>query len=334
MSLTIKDIARMAGVSTATVSRVINNNNSGFSEDTKEKILKIMEENDYRPSSLARSLVTKRSNIIGVLLPDISNPFFPDLVKGIEDTANIMGYNIILCNSNDDVKKEEEYLKILREKYVDGIIYTTVISTEEEGLKRIIDYKIPCVLLDRSINHNNIPLVYVDSEISMYNITKYLIEKGHSKIAYISGPLYSASPNLRLVGYKKALKEANIKIDNALIKEGNYKFDGGKECMLALIKEGLNFTAVACGNDVMALGAIEALKENNIKVPEDISITGFDNIFTSSLITPALTTVSLPIYNMGCTAAKQLINLIEGKRIKKKVLLNTEIIERGSVRNI
>lgn len=332
MSVTIKDIAKLADVSITTVSRVVNNKSNGVGEETRQRIQKIMSDLNYHPNRVAIGLVTKKTNILGLVLPDITNPFFPEIVRGVEDTAALYGYNIILCNSDDNEKKERTYIQILKEKCVDGIIYTGVLSNSDKNLNVLYDYNIPFVMMDRSIDNTGVPVVYTDGETGMYNMIKYIISLGHKRIAYISGSRGSSPGDMRFKGYKKALNEENIDIDYSIIKEGNYKIKSGIECMTSLLNSGREFTAVACANDLMAVGALDALNSRKIRVPEEISISGYDNIYLSNVTCPKLTTVAQPTYEMGCESTKMLINLIEKKEIvEKKVILSSEIKIRESV---
>ncbi|MCR4430943.1 MAG: LacI family transcriptional regulator [Tepidanaerobacteraceae bacterium] len=334
MAVTIKDIAREANVSITTVSRVINNKNEGVSKETKDKILQIMKRLNYRPNSVARSLVTKKTHTLGLILPDITNPFFPDLVRGVEDTANIYGYNIILCNTDDDIAKEKTYIKVLKEKCIDGIIYTSTIKSENQNVKMLLKYEIPFVMLDRLIDIKGVPYIYADGESGMYEIIRYLIENNHRRIAYISGPMTNHTAIQRFEGYKRAMAEAGLSPDGDLIMEGNYKMRSGYECMSEILKKKKKFTAVACANDLMAVGALECLRESGMKVPDDISVTGYDDIYVSNVVTPKLTTMAQPTYEMGCLAARILIKSIAEENHEKEVKLRPKLVIRESVAKI
>lgn len=332
MSVTIKDIARIADVSIATVSMVLNNKDNGITQKTREKVLRISQELNYRPNQLARGLVTKKTNTLGFVLPDITNPFFPQIVRAAEDTANKYGYNLILCNTDDDSQKERLYIEVLKEKCVDGIIFTSSIRPNDKNIKMLVDYKIPFVFLDRYINTGDGLVVRTDGTQGMFDVVTYLIEMGHEKIAFISGPKESSTASGRYMGYVKAIKKSGIPIDEKLIAEGDYKIDGGKKAMEKLLKREVSFTAVACANDLMAVGAMEILRKNNIDIPEDISVTGFDDIELSKVIHTKLTTVSQPCYDMGSYATKMLINLIEGKVLKENnLILRPKLVIRDSV---
>lgn len=331
MAVTIKDIAKEANVSIATVSRVINNKSEGMSLETREKILEIMKRNKYIPSNLARGLVTRKTNIIGLILPDINNPFFPGIARGAEDASNKYGYNIILCNTDDDPKKEKTYIQILKEKCVDGIIYTSTLDSTSENMRLFKEYKIPFVFMDRIINSDEIPFVCTNGEDGMFKVVEYLIENGHTEIAYIAGEKKSPFNN-RFEGYKKALIKHNISLNHNLVKNGDYKLDGGKKCLEELLESGERFTAVACENDLMAIGALEILRDRGIDVPREVSITGYDDIFLTNVTCPKITTVAQPIYDMGYKAVELLIKTINNEYIENnKIILESELVIKDSV---
>lgn len=332
MGVTIKDIAKEAKVSIATVSRVINNKEDGVGKDTRENILKIMEKHNYVPSSLARGMVTKKTHIIGLILPDINNPFFPGIVRGAEDAASKYGYNIILCNTDDKEEKEIEHIQILKEKSVDGVIYTSTLENKGENIELFKKYKIPLVSMDRNGPLDEVPFISTDGEIGMYKLVEYLIQNGHTQIAYISGKKGMYGEYKRLRGYKKALSKYNIPIVQELIKYGDYKISGGIKCMEELLEENLKFTAVASENDLMAIGALEVLNNRGIRVPDEISVTGFDNIFLTKVTFPKITTVAQPTYEMGYSAVELLLKIINKEELpSKQIILNTNLIIRNSV---
>jgi LacI family transcriptional regulator len=310
MYVTIKDIAKKANVSITTVSRVLNKE-EGVGDETRARILKIIEESGYRPNAVARGLVTKKTNTLGLILPDISNPFFPDIVRGAEDASNKYGYNIILCNTDDSLEKEKTCINILKEKCVDGIMYTSTIQTHTEHIKNLTDGNIPYVLLDRYFNDKSKPIVYTDGKLGMYKMATYLLENGHRKIAYISGPKESITAGMRFQGYLKALDSYGIELNKKLVRYGDYKMKSGIECAKELLNFRNEFTAIICENDLMAVGALEVLNNMKIKVPDEVSITGFDNIFLSNVTFPKLTTVAQPTYDLGFKAAELLIIWME-----------------------
>lgn len=334
MGITIKDIAKAANVSKATVSRVINNKSEGVGEETRNKILQIIKDLNYQPSLIARGLVTKRTNSIGLIIPDITNPFFPQLARGVEDTAMNSGYNLFLCNSDNSTEKENIYLKACAEKSVDGVILASSISTSKAQCQVLIEKNIPFILIDRYIEgmeqKNG---VFLDNKEGASQAVNYLLENGHENIAFISGPLSITTAWCRFQGYQMAHYNHGNDINYNLVSEGNYQLNSGFDFIEFLLKKGEQFSAVFAGNDLMAIGALKALKKNNIKVPGEVEIIGFDNIDISLLVEPALSTVAQPTYEMGVQGAKMLINLIEQKKVEKSnIYFKPELILRDTTR--
>jgi len=332
---TIKDVARLANVSITTVSRVINNKSEGVSEETRQRVLQVMENLNYQPNRVARGLVTRRTNTLGLILPDITNPFFPEIARAVEDTANKHGYNIILCNTDDRSDKEELYIRVLKSKCVDGIVFTSSTTPVFRHVRQLRHYKMPFVLLDRYFYDEQLPGVYTDGCQGMHEITRFVLEMGHREIAYIGGPNEAPNSMYRYAGFERALKDFGLALDKELIVEGNYKISGGREGVLELLGRGRDFTAVVCANDLMAVGAMEELKGAGFRIPEDVSVTGFDDIPMAKYVEPKLTTVAQPCYQMGEMATELLIKLIEEKPIEDVVItLKPRLIIRDSVKRV
>ncbi|EIV99403.1 LacI family DNA-binding transcriptional regulator [Thermoanaerobacter siderophilus] len=333
MAVTIKDIAKLANVSITTVSRVINNKSEGVSEETRNRILQLVKELGYQPNAIARGLVTKKTKTIGLIIPDISNPFFPDIARGVEDSAHIYGYNVFLCNTDDNLEKESEYINALKEKYVDGIIFTSSSIPKHEHITDLIKSGIPVVIMDRRIDSEDIYGVFLDNYEGGYIATKYLIDLGHKRIGCITGPLYISNAIERLEGYKRALVDNEIEVDNRLIFEGDYKINSGIIGAEKLLEH--EVTAIFASNDLMAYGAYKAIRSYGYKIPDDISVVGFDDIQLSQILEPQLTTIRQPAYDMGLTAARMLIKLIEGKKMNKKIAnFRPQLIIRQSTKDI
>ncbi|MEG2893079.1 MAG: LacI family DNA-binding transcriptional regulator [Clostridium sp.] len=331
MGVTIKDIAKASNVSIATVSRVINNKDEGVSEVTREKIKKIMKEMDYRPSGIARGLVTKKTHTIGLIVPDISNPFFPAIVKGIEDSARDNGYNIILCNSDDNPEKEVTSINILQEKCVDGIIYIAANNASNDGVKVLQDSNIPFVHIDRESDDTKCSSVSTDGKLGMKKITNFLLENGHTSIAYMKGSITKD----RLEGFRETLSEYGVNINENLIYSGNFRLKSGEKGVKYLLDTGIKFTAVVCENDLIAAGVIDYLWKNGIKVPDDVSVTGFDDIYIAQLLYPKLTTVSQQTYEMGRRSVESLLkSILTDSAIYEKIVLEPSLVVRDSVKNI
>lgn len=331
MKITIKDIANKAGVSTATVSKILNKKDDSISEKTRVKVLAIIKEYNYIPNTMARSLVTKQTRTIGLVIPDITNPFFPELVRGAEDCASDFGYNIIFCNTDDKIEKEEKYINMLVEKMVDGIIFTQSANNSEE-VDHLSQIRTPMVLIDRDANIPNIKgKVLVDNFLGAFEAVNYLINNGYRKITFICGPLSTKTSLDRLNGYRKALEQNNITFDSSLVLEGEYKGSWGEKAINKLLDNKIPFDAVFCANDIIALSAMKSLKESGLNIPNDVGVLGYDDIYMAKLTEPSLSTVRQPNYKMGYEAVKLLVGIIENGAPENTLInLNTELIIRKS----
>lgn len=330
--ITIKDIAREVNVSVSTISRVLNNK-PDVSEETKIKVEKAIKKLGYNPNRIARGLVLRKTNSIGLVIPDINNPFFPEIIKGVERTAKKLGYSLILCNTDNDKKEERESISLLRSKQVDGMILS--LSLENKAvLKGLEKEKFPIVQIDRQIKDSIYPAVTIDNKRSAYIATEYLIKQGHKKIGHITGDLSTETAINRLNGFKLALKEHNITVKKEWILEGDYSKESGKEMMEKIIKLEDRPTAIFFANDLMAFGAYETIFEYNYRIPEDFSIMGHDNIEITSFVKPGLTTMDQPKYRLGEIAAKKLISMIENRDEKalQNVILKNAMIVRDSIK--
>lgn len=333
MKVTIKDIARIAGVSTATVSKVLNKKDENISQATRQKVLDIIEEYNYVPNRMASSLVTKKTNTFGLIIPNIANPFFPELARGAEDKANEEGYNLILCNSDDNITKEDSYIEMLKEKMVDGIIFTAS-SKRTNKFEKLAKAQLPVITVDREIEGlETHGIIIVNNVEGAYNAVKYLFKCGYSKILHLTGPMTSKTARDRHKGYSMALIDNKIEYDNKLIYEGEYSINWGYEAIYKALDEGIEFDGVFCGNDLIAIGAIKALTIEGFKIPEQVGIVGYDDIYISRMIDPGLTTIKQPNYEMGYKAAEMLIKMIKNKEFdNNKFILNTELVVRGTTK--
>lgn len=330
---TIKDVAKLACVSISTVSRVLNSPEN-VSEEKRERVLEAIEQLDYRPNALARGLIFKRTQTIGVLMPEISNLFSAELIKGIEEQAHKHKINLILCNTGGEKEKMIQYLNVLKEKQVDGIIFTSKpITIEYYQIFKTIG--VPIVLAATESLEYELPSVKIHDEKAAYDATIYLIEKGHENIGMISGPTTDTIAGFpRLMGFKQALKEKlDIDVVDDLIEFGNYQFDDGYRGMEKLLTKNSDLTAVFCASDEMALGALTYLNECGLKVPEDFSVMGFDDTKIAKMSIPKLTTVAQPISEIGKLACQKLIKKINSEDVGElRTYLDHQIIERESVR--
>lgn len=332
MATSIKDVAREAGVSIATVSRVLNDIDV-VNEDTKKKVLDAIKELGYRPNIVARSLKTQRTKTIGILIPDISSQFYPEIVRGAEDVSNIYDYNVILCNSDFDVEKEKEYLRVLKEKMVDGVIYISS-SFNEEIYALINELDLRTILVETKDKENRLPSVIIDNISASYDATKFVINKGSKNLAFVGVKEDNMNAwGERFVGFKKAVNEAGLKVDEDLVFFKNLKVKCGYEAVEQFTQSKKKFDGVVCASDEVAMGVINALREKNIKVPEDVNVIGFNNNYVSSIFYPKITTVSQPSYDMGSVAMRMLIKLLGKKELEEQnYILDYELVERESTK--
>lgn len=328
VKVTIKELARISGVSPSTVSRALNDD-PAISEETKRKVMQVARELNYTPvRSRKKSSTRKRSRIIALMVTDISNPFFPEIVHGVEDLAFDFGYSVSLWNTREDIEREKQYVETLKVSEVDGIILGSS-RIKEEQIREIAEGDIPCVIINRIIE--NVPSIFADYENGAYQATKYLVNLGHERIALINGP-NSAQPSLwREKGFLRALKESEIEVDESLLSFNSPVVEGGYVATLKLLSIDNPPTAIFAYNDLVALGAMKAIREKNLLVSKDISVVGYDDIFLSAYLDPPLTTVSQPKYMMGKLAADLLFRLINGEKVKNsQISLKPELIIRSS----
>jgi LacI family transcriptional regulator len=333
MNIRIKDIAKRLNISESTVSRALADN-PRISESTKKKVRALAKKLNYRPNLIAKSLKLQSTNTIGLIINDITNPFYPDIVKSTEYIADKNNFNIILCNSDYNPEKEIRYLNILIGKRVDGMLITPVGSTEK--LQKILEQNhIPFVLIDsKPSSRNNINHVYTDQEYGAYSAVKYLIGLGHTRIALINGPK-TTSPCMQLEkGYLKAMNEFNITIINSYLKVCNLKMTGGYDAMKSLLSTGKKEwpTAALFISDTTAIGAYDAIKEKGLNIPEDISIVGYDDIPEAKHFSPSLTTIDQQKNELGSHAIALLLHQLkrDSKSQQQSIRLLPKLIVRNS----
>ena len=322
----IVDVAKAADVSTATVSRVISNSGA-VKKDTAEKVLAVIEKLNYQPNILARQLRRLETKTILVIVPDIANTFFTGVLRGLEDIAAKHGYQVLLgdfCNSNE---REDGYLNLLQQKKADGMILLT--ANIDQQIVEDFAKEYPVVLACEYIEGSQIPTVSIDNISSARKATEHLINLGHERIGFISGPLHGVLGRDRLKGYQQAMMQYCLPVETILIQEGDFSYESGFNLMLKYLAFNEPPTAVFAANDEMAIGAIKAIKSKGFRVPEDFAIVGFDDIKFASIFDPALTTISQPKYEIGKKAMELLIKLINKENIvKTQIMLNDQLVIR------
>jgi LacI family transcriptional regulator len=326
---TVKDVAEKAGVSTATVSHVINETRY-VSDELKAKVYQAMEELNYRPNAIARSLRSRKTHNIGMIVPDISYPFLAEVARGVENAGFELGYNVILCNSDGDLEMEAHYIELLQEKKVDGIVFVAV-GESSSHVRALIEQGMPVVLCDRELPEVEVDTVIADNVGSGYQATEYLITLGHSRIGCIAGPQELEISSKRVEGYRRALEQHGIPLGEELLVHGDFRSRGGYEAMRELLAlEELPAAVFAC-NDLMAIGAICAVSQRKLSIPQDVAIIGCDDIASASFTNPSLTTVVQPKHEMGAAAVEMLVARIRDKsRPPTRRLLPTELVLRDS----
>ncbi|ACL68805.1 LacI family DNA-binding transcriptional regulator [Halothermothrix orenii] len=330
MPLTLKDIAKIAGVAESTVSRAINNK-PGVGEETRKKILKIVEEYNFQPNKLAQGLAKKQTHILALLLPDLSNPNYPTIIKSIEEVANENGYQVVLCNTDNNPEKEKGYLELVERNQVDGAIVVGGELADRHILNLALNKNASLVLVNRLCEELTIPTVLVDSARGAYLATEHLIDQGISEIALIMGLDREFLESEKLEGYKQALTDNGIELNEKLIVQTEGSREAGYRAFLELMKKGVTPGGFFATSDLLAAGLVEAIKMGGYLIPEDFSVVGYGDSLVSSIITPPLTVVAEPLTRLGKLAARNLINLLNGKQPAEIIkVLNPSIKVRNS----
>lgn len=331
---TIKDVARLAGVSTTTVSHVINKTRF-VAESTTKKVWAAVDDLNYAPSAVARSLKCNSTRTIGMLVTKSTNPFFAEVVHGVEEYCYNEGYTLILCNTEGNISKQRDYLRMLAEKRVDGVL--VMCSDISDELLALLEKKqdLPMVVMNWGTENVNTDCIQDNAQLGGYLATKHLIDNGHTKIACISGQLDRLTCQTRLAGYRKALHEAGIEENPSWIVEADFECDSAVEAAKKLISHGDRPTAVFCFNDIMALAAISTFRQAGLDVPNDMSVVGYDNIDLAGFFSPPLTTIHTPKRRLGKTAIKLLMERLANKESEQQVFeMQPELVVRRSVKNL
>lgn len=328
---TIYEVSALAGVSLSSVSRVLNDHEH-VSKKTKEKVVAAMNELNYRPNTIARSLASNRSNSVGVLVSELHGPFFGAMLSSIELELRNAGKHAVITAGHSDEKSEINGLDFLIDRKCDALILL-VDAISDDYLIKLSKGNTPFVILNRNISEISDHCFYLDNELGGYLAAKYLIEQGHKEIAYISGPLTKQDSTERLTGHKKALAEANIPFKESLLYEGDYLTKSGRDGINFLIEHKTTFTAVACSNDEMASGAMRGARDHKWLIPEQCSFIGFDNAFFTEYLYPQLTTINFPVNDMAKMSTQWILkNVYKQKELDITNMFIPELIERQSVK--
>ena len=333
MPTTIKDVAKKAGVPVATVSRTLNGKDR-VKDETREKILSVVKEMSFVTNSSARTLRGSKTNIIGVIVPDISASFYSEIVKGIENKSNEYDYKIIVCDAQNNVEKEKTYIRFLYDRSIDGMIFVVPRIFEEEIMK-VKENDFPVVVFGQNMEIYNIPSITVDNRQGAYNAVKHLYSHGYSKISYIGGieGEKDYDHKERLAGYMKALEDCKLEVKEQYIENGQYCEEGGSSAFVRLLRLDNPPDAIFCANDEMALGVLKTARRNKVRIPEDVGLIGFDNIRICQYTNPSLSTVSQSTYNVGVLLCEKLLHSIDNRDSNLKnanLVLKPELVARES----
>jgi LacI family transcriptional regulator len=309
---TIYEVSKLAGVSLATVSRVINNSGK-VTAATRAKVEAAMRELGYRPNAIAQSLASSRSNSIGILVPELHGPFFGIMMSSIEDELRAGGKHVIISAGHSDERKEQESIEFLASRQCDALI-VHAFAVPNEYLLNLARGPLAVFLIGRDIPELSDRCFYLDNEEGSYLATRALIELGHSNLAYLAGPLWKSDAKARFAGFRRALDEAGLKFHEELLTEGNYQEASGREGMRRLLQAGKPFTGLVCANDEMAVGVIDEARQRGMRIPDDLSVIGFDNVFFTRYMHPALSTVNYPVDVMGRMAARCVLREVYGQK--------------------
>ena len=327
---TIHDVAKRAGVAPITVSRVINN--SGYaSEETRQRVEAAVVDLGYVPSGPARSLRLKRTNSIALVLTDITNPFFTTIARGVEDVASEEGYTVTYCNTDEDESKEKKNIDILLQQQVDGILLVPALS-KPDAVNYILGRELPVVVLDRRMPDAEADVVRCDSEDGAYQLVRYLLELGHCRIAVLTGPEGTSTADDRLAGYRRAMAEAGQDIVEEWVNRGSFTQASGYEMARKVMRTTPRPSAIFAANNFIAIGAMKALQELNLPVPEEAALVGFDDLPPGLVMFPFMTVAAQPAYEMARTATRLLLARIAGEASGRhqEIVLPTELIIRQS----
>lgn len=307
---TMADVARSAGVSLMTVSRVINDK-EGVSAVTRRRVQDQIELLGYRPSSIARGLATRRTGTLGLVVPDVANPFFADVARGVEHVAHAEGYNVFLCNTEEDPSRELAVLDSLEEKRVDGLVLCSSRLGEDE-LRGVLSRHPTVVLVNRQLAEEGLHSVLLADEAGGRLAMQSLLDAGHREFGFLAGPVVSHSGRERTNGHRAALSEAGLVHDTHRVRHCAPDVQGGQEAARELLEDYPGVTALLCYNDLVAVGALQACAELALQVPGDVAVMGYDDIPLAALVTPALTTCRVPRYRLGTESVRLLLGQIDG----------------------
>jgi LacI family transcriptional regulator len=324
---TIYDVARRAEVSPATVSRVVNGR-ANVDAGLAERVRRAMSDLNYRPNAVARNLRRSRTSFWAVIISDIGNPFFTAMFRAVQDVAQPAGYSVLLCNTDNDPEREEQYVDATMAEQIAGVIISPTAASPH--VQRLVDARVPVVVIDRLLSDTLVDTVLVDNDLGAEDATRHLIRSGYRRIACITGPQGLFTADRRLAGYRRALESEGIKYDPDLVRFADFRQEGGHQAMESLLSDPVRPDAVFVANNMMTIGAVGRIFDHGLRVPQDVGVVGFDDV-PWSLLRPALSTVAQPTYELGRHAADLLAaRMAEPDREPTVLTLPTELKVRQS----
>jgi LacI family transcriptional regulator len=326
---TIRDVAKKAGVSVATVSHVINGTRK-VAPETEARVRRAIEELGYQPNAIAQSLRKRTTYAIGILVSDITNPFFATLVRGAEDAALEAGYSVIVCNSDEDPQKEDMYIRALWRRRIDGMLIAPTRDGTSSALQELVRRKLPFVFVDRKAKGIEADAVLSDNIGGAYLATKHLIERGHKRIGIVLGIPGATTTEERLLGYRQALEETGLPFTEDLVVWGGYRMEGGRKACAQLLSLSDPPTAIFSTNNLMTVGVLQELSHRSIKIPEEVAVVGFDDLEWAEIVYPPLTVVAQRPYEIGYQAVKILLRRLNRSEGMQEVRVSVELKIRRS----
>jgi LacI family transcriptional regulator len=326
---TIRDVAALAGVSAATVSRVMNGK-TDVAADLRQRVLAAVTELGYRRNGPARSLRTRAAMVLGIIISDITNPFFTAVVRGAEDQAQLAGYSVVLANADEDVAKETRYLEVAADEQMAGVLLSPA-SPRRTSIDVLVERDIPVVTIDRRLTAAAVDSVTVDNHSAARKAGQHLIDQGCGRVGIVAGPVQTTTGASRLAGYRAALRAAGRTVDPSLVAYADFRTEGGYAATRQLLRQRQPPDGLLFSNNLMTVGGLRAIAEAGLAIPDDIAIVGFDDAIWTTALRPPLTVVAQPTYEIGQTAARLLLRRIEGEKFPpRRVVLRAELIVRAS----
>lgn len=324
----IREVAALAGVSTATVSRALQRPDQ-VRPETRQKVMEAIKQANFVPNSQARNLRLQSNHTVILLVRDISNPFYLEIYKGVEETASEAGYKVLMGDARNSEERVANHIEMVRQKHADGLILMT--GHFPADLLENQELLPPLVIASESIPGLHLPTVKVDNRVASLEAVKHLLDRGHSNIAHLAGPLPEALASERLDGYRQALADAGVEYRDELVIRGDYSIEAGRDAVQRLLQQNIAFSAIFAASDQMAIGAISELRKHDLSVPKDVSVVGFDDMIFANAYDPPLTTVRQPRREMGQRAMSLMIEILSGRPTAETIELNTDLVVRGSV---